>query len=61
MGYAKIKDKHTHLGCRVVTIHSVYRKEFEQDGEPTGALLTPVTHIFLSGPEEEGVDKANEV
>lgn len=61
MGYAQIKERWTPQGCRVITINSVYRKTFEQYGEPTGEILTPVTHIFLEGPDEDGVDKPNEV
>lgn len=60
MGYAKIKERWSTEGCRIITIRSVYRKVFMEGDEETGELLTPVEHIFLSVPEE-GVDKANEV
>ena len=51
MTYGLINDYWTHLGCRVVSIRTVKKDE---------NVLTPVEHIFLSVPEEEGVDKPNE-
>ena len=52
MSYGLVSDRHTNLGCRVVTIRTV-----KQDDN----VLVPVEHIFLSCPDEEGVDKPNEV
>lgn len=58
MTYAKINEFFTTLGCRVVRIRTVARKDFvDIEGEPQGSLLTPVEHVFLSCPDEEKDDE----
>ena len=53
MAYGKVKEWFTSLGCRVVQIRTVARKDFiDIEGQNQGTLLTPVEHIFLSCENE---------
>ncbi len=47
--YAKYRHYRTHLGCDVLEVQSVARKNFSDDSY----LLTPTLDITLSGPRGE--------
>ena len=56
MSYAKVSEKHSPQGCHILTIRSVHRKEFIENGEVVGTLLVPREDIFLSGPVEKELE-----